>query len=347
MADRPPLRLAVVGLRFGTAICRELAAGAGPVRLAGVCDLDRQRAELLGREHGVPAYAGLDEVLADPRVDAIGLFTPPEGRAGLISRCIRAGKDVMTTKPFERNAAAAAAVLAEADKLGRVVHANSPAPVPGEDLAVIARWREQHDLGDLVALRGEVWASYREFADGSWYDDPVRCPVAPLYRLGIYLLNDLLHLGGPVRRIQVETSRLYTGRPTADQAEALLRFASGALGSIYASFCVEDGDHYRNALTLRFARGTIYRNVGVERGHARNELALVQGGAGGRTRVERVGAAHLTGDYRWDVFADAVHLRLPLPRATVATIVEGVRILNAMAEAERSHLPVTLDGSLA
>ena len=46
---------------------------------------------------GVKAYTDLDELVADPDIPAIGLFTGPVGRADLVRRIIRAGKDVMMT----------------------------------------------------------------------------------------------------------------------------------------------------------------------------------------------------------------------------------------------------------
>lgn len=73
-----------------------------------------------------------------------------------------------------------------------------------------------------LGARADIWASYREQADGTWYDDPQKCPVAPVFLLGIYLINDLIQLFGPVRDVQVLQSRLSTGRPTADNGQLSL-----------------------------------------------------------------------------------------------------------------------------
>src|SRR5690606_1581322 len=95
----------------------------------------------------------------------------------------------MTTKPFEVDPDAAADVLAEAQRLGRFVHLNSPTPVMPVDLQQVLDWRDRFDLGRPVGCRLETYASYHEQADGSWLDDPERCPAAPIFRLGIYLIN--------------------------------------------------------------------------------------------------------------------------------------------------------------
>lgn len=337
--DRAPIPIAIVGLNFGRHILRDLLAGANRRFAEPVlaCDADPVRLAAMTSEHGIRGTADFDAVLADPQVRAIGLFTGPVGRAALIRRAIAAGKDVMSTKPFEADAEAGLAVLREAADLGRVVHINSPGPRPTPDVAQCERWMAEHDLGRITACRGEVWASYREQADGTWYDDPAKCPVPPVYRLGIYLINDLLRLCGAVDAVQVVSSRMLTGRPTADNAQLTLRFANGAVGGVFASFCIGDGDHYRNSLCLNCERGTIYRNWGAERGEAGAELSLVMQRDGKRTIVARAAMETASGSYDWEAFHRACH-HLPSvgPATRPEEIVEGLRVIAAMAEAERT-----------
>jgi len=279
------------------------------VQLVGLCDLDRAKAEALAQKHGgLPVYDDLDAVLAASDIDGVGLYCGPSGRAALLSKIINAGKHVMTTKPFEIDVAAAGAVLAEARALGRVIHLNSPNPGISPDLAIIAKWREQFDLGMPVAARAETWTHYRDQADGSWYDDPAKCPVAPVFRLGIYMINDLVRIFGRARRVSVLQSRLFTKRPTPDNAQLAIEFESGALANVFASFCVRDGDHYRDGAILNFERGTIYRNVGPERGESLCELnVVVNDGDWEPRRIAAQAAVDMrSGLYDWAGFAAAV-----------------------------------------
>src|SRR5262249_4882665 len=151
---------------------------------------------------GVRTYESLDEILADPVIPAVGLYTGPSRRADLLRKIIRAGKHVMTTKPFELDPHAALEVMQEARSRGCIVHLNSPAPVMPLDVSQIKQWQTEFRLGEPVACRADVWAGYREKADGSWCDDPELCPVAPIFRLGIYLINDLLEIFGPADEVQ-------------------------------------------------------------------------------------------------------------------------------------------------
>jgi hypothetical protein len=100
-ASFAPLPFAAVGLRFGRHALAWLDQRyrTKSVRLALVCDRDAALAKQIGAEFGVPWTTDMDSVLGSD-IPAVALFTPPAGRAALISQCIRAGKDVMTTKPF-------------------------------------------------------------------------------------------------------------------------------------------------------------------------------------------------------------------------------------------------------
>jgi predicted dehydrogenase len=335
------VRIAIVGLNFGRHIVGDLTHGPGQkhVELAAVCDLDAARAAEIAGSSGVPAVATLDELLADQCIEAIGLFTGPVGRADLIRKIIRAGKHVMTTKPFELNPAAALEALQEARRLGRVVHLNSPAPVLPDDLQQIRQWQRQYNLGRPVACRRDVWASYREQADGGWYDDPRQCPVAPIFRLGIYLINDLVRLFGEAESVQVMQSRLFTGRPTADNAQMAILFRNGVLGTIFASFCVNDGQQYANTMTLNYERGTIYRNTGPRPdglGQRRPQMSLVARTEANQTMLAQAEPADSSGAYQWENFKFAVRGGILADQVTAGEIVAGIKIIAAMARTEES-----------
>jgi predicted dehydrogenase len=331
----------IVGCRFGASIVAQLTRpGATGPQVIGVCDLDPQMAQQVAERHGVPVVSGFDAALADPACTAIGLFTPPAGRAALLRRCIAARKDVMTTKPLEVDAEAAQAVLEEARAAGIVIHLNSPNPGLGRDLRAMRELQRTQDLGRLVQIQGEVHASYHEERDGGWYDDPVRCPVAPLFRIGIYLLNDILALmASAPTAVQVLTGRVRTGRPTPDQGMALLGFPGGRLAHLSASFCIDDGRPWRNSLTVGFERGTITRNValaGPSRGAhvvmSRTMRALPNGTD--RQVVEQCIDEPWSGHYDWSAFVAAIATRQTLDVESAAVAVNSIRTIEALARAE-------------
>jgi predicted dehydrogenase len=333
------LDIAIVGLHFGRHILDQLHGkpAQGLFNLSAVADLHEKRVSDAVAKFNVTGYHSLEELLERDSSPIIGLFTPPKGRAQLIRRVIRAGRDVLTTKPFELDPAEAQSVLREARDLGRVVQLNSPAPVLSEDLLLIKKWRVEHKLGRAVGGSARVWAPYFEKADGTWLDDPKTCPAAPLYRLGIYLFNDFNRIFGHAESIQLMTSSIRTGRPTPDNAQVNIKYRNGALGNVFASFCVEDGDHYQNSMVLNFERGTIYRNAGGLRGTDdmnKSEILLVGQGEKRRDIVEHAYVNELSGQYQWGALAEAVRDRTLASDELISDIVEGLRLIDAMRRAE-------------
>ncbi len=336
------ISIGIVGLNFGRYIVNQVAKEQKKLfEIAALCDLDTGKAERIAKEEKLSCkiFSDYEAMLREKGIDAVGLFTGPVGRAELIRKAVDAGKHVMTTKPFETDPGAALEILRYAEKKGMAVHLNSPSPVPSADIKLIEGWIKKYKLGRPVAARMDVWCSYREKADGSWYDDPDKCPVAPVFRLGIYLINDLVRMFGEAESAAVISSRIFTGRPTPDNAQLGILFKNGMVANIFASFCVKDGDHYRNSLTLNFENGTVYRNCGPRRKslkHGKAELCLVKDSGGKRKIVADVLANSVSGLYDWDSFHKAASGKKLKGQIPAERIAAGLKIIEAMRKSAKS-----------
>ena len=343
--------MVVVGLKFGGHMVEERLLkepGREYVDLVGVCDLDQSLAREMADRNQLRQVESLDAILADPSIEAVGLFTGPAGRSDLIRKIIRAGKHVMTTKPFDVDPAAGLAVLSEARERKKAVHLNSPAPLPAPETGQIMEWVREFDLGRPVSLHWETYADYFDKADGSWYDDPERCPVAPIFRLGIYGINQVVRLCGPVAQVNVASSRIRTGRPTADNATVLLSFQNGVVGSIHASFCVKSDYPYPNNLTINYESGTVTTSpIDVNPfGTCGRKVSLKVLGEAGQviTREASFGKEGLSGAYQWDAFHRAVRNGGVVPgEITPEQIVAGLQVIQAMSEAENTGRTISIN----
>lgn len=334
--------LALVGLNFGRHLLKDFVPGgqAAPFfKLAKVCDLDEARAKKYGEECKVPWTTSLDELLADDSIKVIALLTGPVGRAALVDKITAAGKHIMTTKPFEADPEAAF-ILNTARARGRVVLMNSPQPVATrQDLLLIEKWRKEYSLGEPISAHCQVWASYREKADGSWYDDPSKCPVAPLFRLSIYALNDLVALFGRVDAASVMTKRRFTERPTPDNATAMLSFQNGMLATLFSSFCVDDTEPYQDTMVLHFERGTIYRNaLRAVRNKPNGETVLdLVHSDGGQRKVLSDNVITAPGNYPWENLYRAIAGENTSALPDPDRVAESLRVIDALRRAEVSH----------
>jgi len=87
------------------------------LRLLNVCDADPGRGQEFARRHGrIPLSQEFDELLRDPRIEAVFVATPPATHHHLVERALTAGKHVLVEKPLAMTTAHALDLVAQADE---------------------------------------------------------------------------------------------------------------------------------------------------------------------------------------------------------------------------------------
>jgi predicted dehydrogenase len=247
---------------------------AGKVAVSGVYARDRQRRDAFAAAHGLPAAASVEALVADPRTQALLLLTPPNARDELLRLAIAHRKPVLMEKPVARTTAEALQLVALADA----------ARLP---LGIVLQHRQRRGAMALASLLGEgrlgrigmVRLSVPWWRDQAYYDAPGRGMIARdgggvLLSQAIHALDLMLHLLGPVGSVTAMASTTTLHRmETEDVATAGLQFASGAIGSLFATTAAYpggsevlwvDGEHGaaelgHGALVLRWRDGRIER----------------------------------------------------------------------------------------
>ncbi|HEX3588712.1 MAG TPA: Gfo/Idh/MocA family oxidoreductase [Pseudonocardiaceae bacterium] len=104
MTSERQLGIAVIGAGYwGPNLVRTAQQTAG-LRLEYLCDLDVDRARtVLGRYSTVRTTPSLDDVLADPAVDAVAVATPAATHLPVARAALEAGKHVLVEKPLAAN----------------------------------------------------------------------------------------------------------------------------------------------------------------------------------------------------------------------------------------------------
>jgi predicted dehydrogenase len=208
-------------------------------------------------------------------------------------------------------------------------------------MAAIRRWTADGALGRAITMQATTWANYHEKADGSWLDDPLRCPAGPLFRLGVYFLGEFASLLGRPVQMSVAHSRIRTGRPTPDTAQMHLRYDTGAIANIFSSFCVADGRPWADEVVLAFEHGRIHRWMertgNFDMSQDRAVVELHRSGKP-KLRVETA-PGDFTGWYNWRAFHDAVRGRPGAVRHNADGLLLSVRLLSALTRAAQTGGP--------
>lgn len=344
------LGLGVVGLGEGRSI---ISAGLASDhwKVVQLCDLDPELRARRCREFGVAHETdSLDELLANPAVDVVGLYTPDRLHAEHTIRALRAGKHVICTKPFLDGLEQASAVLEAQRESGMTVFVGQSARF----FHSFARQRQHFETGEFGALatvEAAYHADHRWFlsrpwsrgADFRWLFGGMSHPV-DLVR---WYLPDIVEVMGAST---LSPNGQAGGLVNDDTFHFILRSAAGVIARVSGSYsgptvpserdsnmtCVlraERGASQADYHELRYAWKLGERSV-VE--YADEQLSSYY------FRFE--GMTHHAGEYH--NYLDYVAACLAtgdVPRPDAREGVETVALLVAMEEACRTHAAVRVD----
>jgi predicted dehydrogenase len=186
------------------------------VRLVGVHDLDRGRAQKVAAEHGATAFGQADDLLA--KVEAVTVAVPTAAHAEVGLHALERGIPVLMEKPL-------ATTLAEADTL----------------IAAARRQGVQLQVGHIERYNRALRAA-EPYLDGPRYIESLRLAsfqprgtdVAVVLDLMIHDLDLVLHLTGS-EATEVRASGLPVLSSHLDIANARVEFANGAVALATAS----------------------------------------------------------------------------------------------------------------
>lgn len=269
------------------------AFGGVPPRLEWLIDQPAARAAQLAPSWGF-ARSGDDwrAAVADPAVDVVSITTPNGLHREMAEAALAAGKHVWLEKPMALTVADAESMEAAARAAGRVTmlgynYTRSPAFRAAADMIA------QGAIGRPIHFRGMYDEDYMADPALPWHWRLTRQGggLGALGDLGCHLVSVMLALMGPVARLYAQADTVITDRPhqggtapveNEDQAQALIRFASGASGEFSCSR-VARGYRCRLSWEVQGTGGTI--RFDQER---MNELWLYQPGAPGADGFRRI-----------------------------------------------------------
>jgi UDP-N-acetylglucosamine 3-dehydrogenase len=267
--------------------------------------------------HGVGTFGSYAEAMADDRVQAIVVATPPDSHLDLTLAALEAGKHVVLEKPaFLRAADFDTVRAAEARSGRRLMVAENYCYKP---LAKVLR--ELVTSGALGEVRFFHLVAVKSQRRSGWRDDPAIAGGGALFEGGVHWIDLLANAG-----LEVESARGFRPGHGAGLERSMLvvvRYREGGVGTLAHSWEVPSPLH-----GLRASR--IYGTEGSAAFES-NGIAVVVTGA--RRRLVFPGLRDINGNRAmWTDFLDVIRTG----REPVMTAVRAQRGLELIETAYRT-----------
>jgi predicted dehydrogenase len=220
------LRVGVAGLGYwGPNLARNFAAIAG-CELAWCCDGSSAARERAGALFpGARLTDDLDDLLADPRLDAVVLATPVPTHAELAVRVLSAGKHCFVEKPLAQSVADAELAVRAAQESRRVL-------MVGHLLEYHPGVQKLKALSDSGELGDEIYYIYGNRLNLG----KLRADENALWSLGAHDVSVVLHLAGEEPWEAVAHGESYVRDGVEDVVFCFLRFPSGLSAHLHLSW---------------------------------------------------------------------------------------------------------------
>src|SRR5262245_29766338 len=161
------LRLGVLGLGEGRSII-SAALNSELWELGQICDLNEDLCKERAAEFEFNNYTlRSDELFANPKIDAVGIYTPDPLHAQHIRQALEAGKHVICTKPLIDNLKDAAGLLRAQKQSGKHVFVGQSSRF----FASMIRQRADYEAGkhgNIFSVEAVYNADNRWFLQKSW-----------------------------------------------------------------------------------------------------------------------------------------------------------------------------------
>ncbi|GHD05520.1 Gfo/Idh/MocA family protein [Zhihengliuella salsuginis] len=234
----PPIRVGIIGaggIATGAHI-PALRTQAHRAEIVAIADVDAGRAAAAAAEHSIEQhYTSVDALLAGAEPDLIVVCTPPGAHREAVMAGLRAGAWVWCEKPPMLSLAEydeVAALEADGGPYAAYVFQHRFGPAANRVRAAV----DDGILGEPhVAVCNTLWYRGHDYYDVPWRGKWETEGGGPAMGHGIHQMDLLLDILGDWTEVTAIADTLDRDLETEDVSLAMVRFASGAVGSIVNS----------------------------------------------------------------------------------------------------------------
>jgi len=219
------------------------------VQFVAFCDVVREKAQAFASQFGGNVYEDFHKMIGAEKLDVVYICLPPFAHTDEVQVAAERGFNVFIEKPI-------ALTMRLADDMARAVSKSGVRSQVGYLLRFGAGVERAKELiesgraGDISIVQGRYFCN---FIGGPWWRDRTKSG-GQLVEQSTHLYDSIRYLCGDVERIYTEMGkRFWVDVPdmtSEDASSTVLRFKSGAMGSIAATTGAYSGDRWVTGWTI-------------------------------------------------------------------------------------------------
>ncbi len=175
----------------------------------------------------------LSELMARVGADAAFIASPHVFHYDQTVACMEAGLDVLLEKPMVMNAVEARNLIAERDRLAKLLVVAFPGSL-APSIRMAANWLRSGEMGKVQSIAGVAYQSWGPGTIGTWRQKPEVSGGGFLFDTGAHLLNTVCDLAGE-DFAEVSATLAQDEYPVEVRGAVQGRLKSGALVSLHAA----------------------------------------------------------------------------------------------------------------
>ncbi len=216
-------------------------------KILGLYDINQERTKELAETYGATAYATVEELLANPEIDAVSICAANFAHAELTIQALEAGKHVLCEKPMAVTLKECEDMVAAAEKAGKFLmigqnqrlakaHAKAKELVASGAIGKVLTFRTIFGHGGP-----ETWSV--DPGKNTWFFDKTKAAMGAMADLGIHKTDMIQYvLGTKVAKTQAVLTTLDKRGANGeligvdDNAICIYQMENGAIGTMTASW---------------------------------------------------------------------------------------------------------------
>src|SRR4029077_20684714 len=180
--------------------------------------------------HGLTLHSSYEQVLADPRVDAVVLATPHSLHSPQVIAAAQAKKHVFCEKPFALTKADAEAAVAATQKAKVTLGLGYNRRFHPE-MTTLRQQVQSGELGTILHVEATMTFPNGLFLKpDAWRAAKAETPCGALTPMGVHAIDGMMDLCGPIAQVYAQSFRRVVAVDADDTTSMLFRMQDGMSG---------------------------------------------------------------------------------------------------------------------